>query len=175
MADSELNMTLVLPRPSSGRNTRIPKVLRTPKPTEIPENHVLLRVDRFGFSANNVTYQSLGEHPHFRSVESICTCEDYRLTGMRRYFDFHSLPQSDEVSSKSSGIIPVWGFATVVESSHPKINRGERVYGYLAPTRYLLLPVSQGEVNKYAFYVPRPHLPAGKILSSFINLLLTVI
>lgn len=34
----------------------------------IPPNHVLLRVERFGFSANNVTYGLLGEDPHFRSV-----------------------------------------------------------------------------------------------------------
>lgn len=35
---------------------------------KIAESHVLIEVDRFGFSANNVTYQALGEHPHFRSV-----------------------------------------------------------------------------------------------------------
>jgi len=32
---------------------------------KIPLNHVLLKVDRFGFSANNVTYGMLGEDPHF--------------------------------------------------------------------------------------------------------------
>jgi hypothetical protein len=34
----------------------------------IVPNHVLLRVERFGFSANNVTYGLLGEEPHFRSA-----------------------------------------------------------------------------------------------------------
>lgn len=47
-------------------------------------------------------------------------------------------------------------------STHPKIKEGERVYGYFAPTRYLLLPVSS-DVNKYSFYVPRPHFPAGEL------------
>ncbi|KAF9024262.1 hypothetical protein BDZ89DRAFT_1069231 [Hymenopellis radicata] len=116
------NMTLCLPRPSSGRNTGSPRIVATQKPREMPQSHVLLRVDRFGFSANNVTYQALGEHPHFR------------------YFDFHAPPEADDVNEKSHGLIPVWGFATVVESTHPKIYPGER----------------------YAFYVPRPHLPADR-------------
>jgi hypothetical protein len=34
----------------------------------IAPNHVLLRVERFGFSANNVTYGLLGEESHFRSA-----------------------------------------------------------------------------------------------------------
>lgn len=77
------------------------------------------------------------------------------------YFDFHPAPEAEGVSQKSHGLIPVWGFGTVVTSTHPKIREGERVYGYLAPTRYLLVPVSPSDVNKHAFYVPRPHLPAG--------------
>lgn len=44
---------------------------RAPLPATIPENHILIRMDRFGFSANNVTYQALGEAPHFRYV---CFC-----------------------------------------------------------------------------------------------------
>lgn len=36
----------------------------------IPPNHILLRVERFGFSANNVTYGLLGEEPYFRSVST---------------------------------------------------------------------------------------------------------
>jgi hypothetical protein len=35
----------------------------------LPPNHVLLKVDRFGFSANNITYGMLGEDPHFLCVQ----------------------------------------------------------------------------------------------------------
>lgn len=35
----------------------------------IPPSHILLKVDRFGFSANNVTYGMLGEEPHFLCVQ----------------------------------------------------------------------------------------------------------
>jgi hypothetical protein len=65
MADD--NLTLCSPRVSSGLDPNAPVLVRSPKPVQLPPNHVLLRVDRFGFSANNVTYQALGEIPHFRS------------------------------------------------------------------------------------------------------------
>ncbi|KAG8790460.1 hypothetical protein FRC17_008909, partial [Serendipita sp. 399] len=109
----------------------------------IPPNHVLLKVDRFGFSANNVTYGMLGEEPHFR------------------YFEFHAAPTTTQSSPKTHGVIPVWGFATVVQSTQKDIAVGERVFGYMGMARYLLLPV-EGIVNKYNFYVPRPHLPADR-------------
>ena len=84
----------------------------------------------------------------------------------RRYFDFHEAPEDPEsgVSPSTHGVTPVWGFGTVVASTHPAIHSGERVYGYLAPTRFLVVPVSLSEVNRYTFTVSRPHLPAGTIL-----------
>lgn len=54
----------------------------------------------------------------------------------------------------------MWGFASVVQSTHPSIQSGERVFGYMSMARYLVLPV-EAVVNKYNFYVPRPHLPPG--------------
>ncbi|KAK0203646.1 hypothetical protein DFS33DRAFT_1461240 [Desarmillaria ectypa] len=135
------NITLCVPRPSFGQSSHVALVISRPKPANIPNNHVLLRVDRFGFSTNNATYQALREHPHYR------------------YFDFHPTPEHEEVCPKSHGIVPVWRFAAVVASEHPKIAVGKRVYGYLAPTRYSLLPVSPSDVNKFAFYISRPHLP----------------
>ncbi|EGO03695.1 hypothetical protein SERLA73DRAFT_175287 [Serpula lacrymans var. lacrymans S7.3] len=144
MTSTDDNLTLCHPRPSSGQNPNQAIVVVSPTPSKLPPNHVLIKVDRFGFSANNVTYQALGEAPHFR------------------YFDFHPTPEIEGVSPKTHGITPVWGFGTVVKSSHPKIHIGERVYGYLSPSRYLLLPVSPSDVNKYAFSVPRPHLPADR-------------
>ncbi|KDQ58503.1 hypothetical protein JAAARDRAFT_34316 [Jaapia argillacea MUCL 33604] len=138
------NLTLCVPRPSSGQNPHVPVIVHSRTLKTLPENHVLIRVDRFGFSANNITYQALGEAPHFR------------------YFDFHPAPKGEGVSTATHGLIPVWGFGTVEASTHPRIKPGERVYGYLAPTRYLLLPVSPSDVNKYSFFVPRPHLPADR-------------
>ncbi|KIK79029.1 hypothetical protein PAXRUDRAFT_297590 [Paxillus rubicundulus Ve08.2h10] len=123
------NVTVCHPRPSSGQDP----------------NQVAL-VDRFGYSANNVTYQALGEVPHFR------------------YFDFHEAPEGagTSVSAKTHGVTPVWGFGIVVASTHVAIQVGERVYGYFAPTRYLVLPISPLDVNKFAFFVSRPHLPPDR-------------
>lgn len=67
------------------------------------------------------------------------------------------------MSPKTHGLIPVWGFGTIAKSSHPKIQVGERVYGYFAPTRYLLVCILPSDVNKFSFYVSRPHLPAGAL------------
>lgn len=163
----DMNITLSSPRPSSGQDPDTPLLIASRIPKDIPANHVLIKVDRFGFSANNVTYQALGEHPHFRWVDVRSGLPKQfliiKIYYAVRYFDFHPAPESEDgkISSKTHALIPVWGFGTVVKSSHPKIKDGERVYGYLVPTRYLLLQVSPSDVNKVAFYVPRPHLPAG--------------
>ncbi|KAJ7263140.1 hypothetical protein B0H12DRAFT_1012481 [Mycena haematopus] len=143
--DLATNLSLCFQRPSARQVSQDTAVLAaTPIPRHLPPNSVLVRVDRFGFSANNITYQALGEQAHFR------------------YYDFHPAPDTKNVSPKTHGLVPVWGFGTIVASSHPKIVPGERIYGYLAPARYLLVPVSPSDVNKHAFYVPRPHLPPDR-------------
>jgi hypothetical protein len=61
------NVSLCFERPSAHLASPDKSVIATSSvPTDIPPNHVLIKVDRFGFSANNVTYQALGEQPHFR-------------------------------------------------------------------------------------------------------------
>ncbi|KAF8137562.1 hypothetical protein EV363DRAFT_1318335 [Boletus edulis] len=143
--DTRLNLTICHPRPSSGQGSNT-VVAESLVPTDLPANHVLIKIDRFGYSANNVTYQALGEVPHFR------------------YFDFHAAPNAPEygVSPTTHGVTPVWGFGTVVASTLPAIHSGERVYGYLAPTCFLVLSVSPSDVNRYAFTVSRPHLPKDR-------------
>ncbi|KIJ62131.1 hypothetical protein HYDPIDRAFT_169288 [Hydnomerulius pinastri MD-312] len=138
------NVTLCHPRPSSGQDTSQAILVNSQVPRNLSANCVVVRVDRFGYSANNVTYQALGEIPHFR------------------YFDFHAAPESEGVSPKTHGVSPVWGFGTIIASTHAAIRVGERVYGYFAATRYLVLPISPTDISKYAFFVSRPHLPADR-------------
>jgi hypothetical protein len=86
---------------------------------------------------------------------------------LRRYFDFHEAPEGPGVSPSTHGVTPVWGFGTVVATSTlPVVLLGERVYGYFAPTRFLVFPVSPSDVNRYTFAVSRPHLPEGIIMPS---------
>jgi hypothetical protein len=77
---------------------------------------VLLRVERFGFSANNITYAVLGEH--------------------LGYFRFYP------ASAPDRGIIPVWGFASVIESRHDAVTEGQRFYGYLPMASHVVLTPS---------------------------------
>ncbi|KPF62673.1 hypothetical protein IP88_14335 [alpha proteobacterium AAP81b] len=67
------------------------------------DGEVLLRVDRFALTANNVTYAAHGVD--------------------MRYWDFFP-------ASEGFGIVPVWGFADVVESRVESVAVGARVYGY---------------------------------------------
>lgn len=64
--NTQLNLTICHPRLSSGQDSNTGIVVESLVPVILPANHVLVKVDRFGYSANNVTYQALGEVPHFR-------------------------------------------------------------------------------------------------------------
>ena len=72
--------------------------------TPLGPGQVRLRIEHFALTSNNVTYAAFGE--------------------AMAYWRFY--PTGDE----GWGTIPVWGFATVVESTHPEVPVGERVYGY---------------------------------------------
>ncbi len=94
---------------------------------------VLLRVDAFALTANNVTYAVLGD--------------------ALRYWDF--FPASDPATW---GRIPVWGFADVIATSLDDLPEGTRVYGYLPMSTHLL--VTPGRVNPRAFVDVSPHRAA---------------
>ena len=96
---------------------------------------VLLRIDRFAFTANNVTYAMFGEAMH--------------------YWQF--FPATDP----AWGVIPVWGFATVAASAVEGIAVGERFYGYLPTATHLI--VQPERVNASGFVDGADHratLPA---------------
>lgn len=65
---------------------------------------VRVRVERFALTANNVTYAAFGD--------------------AMQYWRF--FPTAEE----GWGVVPVWGFGTVVQSLHPGIEAGERLWGY---------------------------------------------
>jgi len=74
---------------------------------------VQLRVDRFGLSANNVTYGAFGD--------------------AMSYWQF--FPAAEE----GWGRVPVWGFGDVVASCVEGIEVGERFYGYFPMSTYVTL------------------------------------
>src|SRR5690349_15950040 len=73
-----------------------------PAQVRLERGQVLLGVDAFGFTANNVTYAVFGE--------------------AMGYWSFFPAPDG-------WGRVPVWGFADVLRSEHPDVRVGERLYG----------------------------------------------
>jgi hypothetical protein len=88
----------------------------------------VLGIDRFGFSSNNITYAVLGE--------------------AMRYWEFFPGPEG-------WGKVPVWGFGDVVRSSHEALGEGERVFGYLPMSTYLVL--APDRVTEAGFVDTAPH------------------
>lgn len=73
---------------------------------------VLLRIERFAFTANNVTYAAMGDAMH--------------------YWRFFPAPPG-------LGCIPVWGFAEVRASRCEGVEPGERFYGYYPMSTHLVV------------------------------------
>lgn len=96
--------------------------LPAPADVEIQDGEVVLAVDAFSFTANNVTYGLLGDAFH--------------------YWDFFPAPEG-------WGHIPVWGFADVVRSRCDGVAVGERFYGYLPMATHLV--VRPGSVGPAGF------------------------
>ena len=76
----------------------------SPEDVRLDRGQVLLGVDAFGLTANNITYAVFGDAMH--------------------YWNFFPAPDG-------WGRVPVWGFANVLRSEHPDVRVGERLYGYL--------------------------------------------
>ena len=100
-------------------------------PAEVPspgEGEAVLRVERVGVTANNVTYAVLGD--------------------AFRYWEFFPAPPG-------WGHVPLWGFAVVSSSRASGVSEGQRVYGYLPPAGHLL--VSPSRVDARGFRDASPH------------------
>ena len=80
-------------------------------------DEVLLKIERFAFTANNVTYGVAGDQIG--------------------YWQFFPPTGGDH----DWGVLPVWGFAEVVAGDALPI--GERLYGYLPPANFLKIRVGR--------------------------------
>ncbi len=103
---------------------------------DLETGQLLLRVVRFGFSANNVTYAALGDK--------------------MGYWGFFPAKFAADVvlDDQQFGILPVWGFAEVVASKHSDIKIGKRVYGYLPFASHVI--VTADSVKKTGFVDVNP-------------------
>ena len=86
-------------------------------PPGLSAGEVLLRVDRVGLTANNITYAVLGD--------------------AMRYWEF--FPPGPRGLTPEWGLPPLWGFADVAASTVPGVVAGQRFYGYLPPAAHLVV------------------------------------
>jgi len=114
------------------------RIVESPK-NAITDGQVLLKVDRFAFTANNITYAVMGDQ--------------------LRYWQFFP-PNGDE--AEKWGIIPVWGFADVIESNNDELAVGERLFGYFPPANELVITPSRvTDGNLMDASAHRAKLPPG--------------
>ncbi len=90
---------------------------------------VRLQVQSFALTANNITYAAFGQ--------------------AMKYWQF--FPAADTAWA----CLPVWGFATVVESQAAGVDVGQRVYGYLPAGTHLV--VQPNRVTPRGFVDGAPH------------------
>jgi hypothetical protein len=83
-----------------------------PDAAQLPDDALLIKVDRFAFTANNITYAVLGDE--------------------LKYWELFPAPEG-------FGNIPVWGFGEVIASHHPGIAIGERLFGYFPMATHLVI------------------------------------
>lgn len=92
-------------------------------PSALKDGEVLLAVDHFALTSNNVTYCQVGD-----------------ALGYWRFF-----PTGDD----RWGRVPAMGYADVVASAHPEIDVGERVWGFFPMASHLL--IEAGRVTDHGF------------------------
>jgi len=71
---------------------------KLPDAAALPDEALLVKVTRFAFTANNITYAVLGDH--------------------LKYWQLFPAPEG-------FGNVPVWGLGEVIASRHPEIAAGE--------------------------------------------------
>ncbi len=84
--------------------------------TDLPAGRVLFRIDRFAFTANNISYALAGD-----------------LLGYWRFF-----PTGDD----RWGRIPTMGFGDVIASAHEGVPVGTRCFGFFPMSKHLLIEPS---------------------------------
>jgi NADPH:quinone reductase-like Zn-dependent oxidoreductase len=83
-----------------------------PVPGDLAPGQVLFRVDRFAFTANNISYALSGD-----------------MIGYWRFFP----------AEEGWGRIPAMGFADVIASTHAEVEEGTRCFGFYPMSRYLVI------------------------------------
>jgi len=102
-----------------------------PGEVDLSDGQVLLAIDSFSLTANNVTYAAMGE--------------------AMNYWDFFP-------AEEGWGRVPAWGYADVLTSRADGVAEGRRIYGYLPMSSHLV--VEPGQVSESGFVDAGAHRAA---------------
>ena len=106
------------------------RIVTSPDDGTIAPGEVLMKIDRFALTTNNITYAAFGE-------------------AQMKYWSFFPTGDADW------GHMPVWGFADVVASAVDGVEVGERFYGYFPiASHFRMQPV---RITPRGFYDGAPH------------------
>ena len=101
-----------------------------PAARPLADGEARLRVDRFGFSSNNVSYAVIGDMLH--------------------YWEAFPASPGDPGEATVWGRVPVWGFADVVETRSPDVTEGERLFGFLPMSTELVIEPGRATAGEVA-------------------------
>lgn len=108
-------------------------------PDNVAEGEIVVKITRFAFTANNITYAAAGD-----------------MVGYWQFFP----PLGED--TEGWGVIPVWGFAEILHSKVEGLPVGEKIFGYFPPADTLTMkPVKIGEANFFDGAEHRAALPPG--------------
>ncbi len=103
---------------------------------DLEQDEIKVRIDKFAFTSNNITYGVMGEQ--------------------LSYWEFFPTANDDS----EWGVLPVWGFAEIIESNLPALPEGDRLFGYFSPaTELVLRPQNISDERFHDGSIHRNHLP----------------
>lgn len=113
------------------KNYRHTKIIEKPLP-EVGDGEILLKVDKYGLTANNVSYALSGD--------------------MIGYWDYFPVITDDDVNW---GKVPVWGVADIVQSNCDGVEAGERIYGFFPMATHVVM--KPGKIKEQSFIDAAEH------------------
>lgn len=111
----------------------------------LAEGEVLVKVDKFALTANNITYAVVADK-----------------IGYWHFFPAHAASSNNSKDVSGWGVLPVWGFADVVKSTNLEVPVGERLFGYFPPATHLIMhPMKVSSTTWIDGSAHRAALPVG--------------
>lgn len=126
-------------------------------PASLAANEILLNIDKFAFTANNMTYAHAGGPPlnYWHFYDNLCGGE-----GLLQH-------ESYVKKVNAVGIIPVWGFGTVTHSRNKYVTEGSRHYGFYPMASSIKYNPSKASAPSFTVAREDPELAA--VYNTYLN------